>query len=260
MSARPEPNLGKTFGQIVDTYETFRPEYPAEVFTRILAAALPPRHTLVDLGVGTGKLARGFVDAFSEIIGVEPDPVMAEKLRVLEPRISVRMGTAEEIFFEPGSIDAVTIGHALHWMDPAAVLAQVTKWLRVGGLFAICGGGFCPPKESAVREMVDREFEEKWADFRDPRAKKQFPEEVLRSEPRMAVIENGTVSDLRVLTVAQYVGYCKSTSHGNAYARSLSDPESYWRDFEARLRAAAAPSDELHVDFSRFLMMLRKHS
>lgn len=259
MSARPEPNLGKTFGQIVDTYETFRPEYPTEVFTRILAAALPPRRALVDLGVGTGKLARGFVGAFDSIVGVEPDPVMAEKVRALEPAIEVRMGTAEDIVFEPGTIDAVTIGHALHWMDPAAVLAQVTKWLRVKGLFAICGGGFCPPDEGAAREMVDREFEEKWADFRDPRAKKQFPEEVLRSEPRMAVMENGTVPDPRVLTVAQYVGYCKSTSHGNAFARSLADPEGYWRDFESRLRATS-PDGDLHVDFSRFLMMLRKES
>jgi SAM-dependent methyltransferase len=258
MPAPAEMNLGKTFGQIVDTYETFRPDYPPEVFARILAAATPPRGRLVDLGVGTGKLARGFVGKFEEIIGVEPDAVMAEKLRALEPKITVRMGTAEEIFFEPSSIDAVTIGHALHWMDPAAVLAQVTKWLRNEGLFAVCGGGFCPP-DGPARVIVDREFEEKWRDYRDPRTKKQFPEEVLRSSPRMSVVENVTVPDRRTLTAAQYAGYCRSTSHGNAYSRSLSDPESYWRDFESRLRAAQ-PDDQLHVDFSRFLMILRKRS
>jgi SAM-dependent methyltransferase len=252
----PEINLGKSFGQIVDTYETFRPDYPPEVFSRILASATPPRRTLVDLGVGTGKLARGFVDAFEEVIGVEPDAVMAEKLKSLEPKITVRMGTAENIFFESSSVDVVTIGHALHWMDPQAVLAQVARWLRIGGLFAICGGGFCPP-DGPARDLVEKEFETRWAAFRDPKTKKQFPEDVLRSSPQMSVIDSLIVPDLRTLSVAEYVGYCRSTSHGNAYARSLSDPASYWRDFDSRLRAAQ-PDNRLQVDFSRFLMLLHK--
>jgi hypothetical protein len=105
--------------------------------------------------------------------------------------------------------------------------------------------------------MLIREFEERWSDFRDPRTKKQFPEEVLRSEPRMAVIESTTVPDIRFLTVAQYTGYCRSTSHGNAYARSLPEPESYWHDFESRLNDAE-PGNTLEVDFSRFLMLLKK--
>ncbi len=256
MSARPEPNLGKNFGQIVETYDCFRPDYPQEVFDRILRATTPPRGLLVDLGVGTGKMARGFIDDFDQIVGVEPDVAMAAKLGEVEPRIAVRISTAEEVQFQPGSIDLVTIGHALHWMDPAIVLAHVTTWLRPAGIFAVCGGGFCAPEGSAG-ELVNREFEERWSDFRDPRTKRQFPEDVLRSEPRMAELESTTVPDVRTLTAGQYTGYCRSTSHGNAYARSLADPESYWRDFEARLNDAQ-PGDKLEVDFSRFLMLLKK--
>ncbi len=256
MPAHPEPNLGKSFGEIVDTYDCFRPNYPQEVFDRILAAATPPSNLLVDLGVGTGKMARGFVGRFDRIIGVEPDPAMAAKLLELEPKITVRMETSEEVEFEPASVDLVTIGHALHWMDPAIVLSRVTGWLRPAGILAVCGGGFCPP-EGAAGDLVNREFEERWSDFRDPRTKKQFPEEVLRSEPRMFVLESATVPDIRFLTVAQYVGYCRSTSHGNAYARSLADPEAYWFGFESRL-SATQPLDRLKVDFSRFLMLLKR--
>lgn len=251
-----ELNLGKKFGEFADAYDCFRPDYPHEIFLRILSAVPPPHNRLGDLGVGTGKMARGFLGEFDEIIGVEPDAAMAEKLRKLEPRIQVRIATAEEIVFPAASVDLVTIGHALHWMDPAAVLSRVTKWLRPGGIFAICGGGFCSP-EGALGEVVKKEFEERWNAYRDPRTKEQFPEELLRSEPRMSVIEVTTVSDVRTLTAAQYAGYCRSTSHGNAYARSLNDAEMYWRDLEARFRAAQ-PNENMEVDFKRFLMLLKK--
>ncbi len=251
-----EIDLGKNFGQIVDAYERFRPGYPAEIFRRIVAAVPPPHRRLVDLGIGTGKLARGFLNDFPEIIGVEPDPAMAEKLSQLEPRIVVRIGIAEEIVFEPSTIDLVTVGHALHWMNPAVVAARASTWLRAGGVFAVVAGGFCVPG-GTLREIIDREFAEKWAAFRDPRTKKQLPEEALRTHPNMIVIENSLVPDVRTLTVSDYVGYCRSTSHGNAYARSLSDPEWYWADFESRLRAAV-PRDEVVVDFSRSLTLLRK--
>jgi SAM-dependent methyltransferase len=256
MNAPANLNLGKKFGQIADTYDSFRPDYPSEVFSRTLAAAAPPRKLLVDLGVGTGKMARGFIGSFDEIIGVEPDPAMAAKLRELEPRIRVRFDTAEEVVFAPASVDLTTIGHALHWMDPAIVLSRVTEWLRPSGIFAICGGGFCAPA-GPVGELVQREFDERWADFRDPRTKKQFPEDILRSEPRMAVLESATVPDVRHLTAAQYTGYCRSTSHGNAYARTLADPDAYWRELESRIRTAAS-GDTLEIDFSRFLMLLKK--
>jgi ubiquinone/menaquinone biosynthesis C-methylase UbiE len=209
-----ELNLGKKFGEIADTYDCFRPDYSRNIFSRILDAVSPPRNRLVDLGVGTGKMARGFLGECDEITGVEPDAAMAEKLRKLDPRIQVRIATAEEIAFPAASVDLVTIGHALHWMDPAAVLSRVTEWLRPGGIFAVCGGGFCSP-EGAVGEVVKREFEERWNAYRD-RTKKQFPEEALRSEPRMSVVEVTTLHDVRMLTAAQYAGYCRSTSHGNA--------------------------------------------
>jgi hypothetical protein len=136
------------------------------------------------------------------------------------------------------------------------VLSRVTLWLRSGGVFAVVAGGFCPP-DGPTREIIDREFEEKWAAFRDPRTKKQPPDEVLRSNPQMNVIEDSIVPDVRSLTVAQYVGYCRSTSHGNAYARSLADPESYWRAFESRLRNKQ-PDDKIPVDFSRSLTLVKK--
>jgi|GEM_PF-5783734 len=173
MPAQSELNLGKKFGEVADIYDQFRTDYPRDIFVRILAAVAPPHNRLVDLGVGTGKMARRFLGEFDEIVGVEPDVAMAEKLRKLEPRIQVRIATAEEVVFPAASVDLVTVAHALHWMDATAVLSRVTEWLRPAGIFAICGGEFCSPR-GAAGEVVKREFEECWNACRDPRSKRHF--------------------------------------------------------------------------------------
>src|ERR1700693_111890 len=54
-----ELNLGKKFGQIADAYDCFRPDYPREIFSRILGAVTPPRQRLVDLGLGRARWREG---------------------------------------------------------------------------------------------------------------------------------------------------------------------------------------------------------
>ncbi|MGD0957863.1 MAG: hypothetical protein ABR953_13690 [Candidatus Acidiferrales bacterium] len=66
------------FGQAVDAYVAFCPEYPHELFERILAAvSLDHRDRAMDLGAATGKSARALLDHFSEVVAVEPDALMA---------------------------------------------------------------------------------------------------------------------------------------------------------------------------------------
>lgn len=78
------------FGKAAEAYSNFRPEYPPEMFARILAA-LPSgrRERAMDVGAGTGKATRLLAEQFAEVIAVEPDPLMAEKLREEEPRAIV---------------------------------------------------------------------------------------------------------------------------------------------------------------------------
>jgi len=73
----------------------------------------------------------------------------------------------------------------------------------------------------------------------------------------MSVLELTDVPDIQFLNVADFTGYCRSTSYGIAFARSLADPELYWRDLESRFRAAQ-PDDKVQVDFTRWLMLLKK--
>lgn len=244
------------FGHAAKAYDAYRPGYPPTIYEKIFRALNPPRHTAVDLGSGTGKFAHGLLAEFDQVIAIEPDEQMAARLVENEPHVVVQSKIAETAHFDRASIDLVTAAHALHWMEPAIVLARVTEWLRADGVLAVCGGDF-PKTVGHIREVIRAEFDARWNQFRDERVLKQFPEAILRSEPRMSVLELTNVPDIQFLTVADFAGYCRSTSYGIAFARSLADPESYWRDLESRFRAAE-PDDRVQVDFTRWLMLLRK--
>src|ERR1700722_8535176 len=80
------------FGQAADAYQTFRPDYPAEIFQRILAwipADADARNCAIDLGAGTGKASRELVKSFREVIAIEPDPLMVEKLCEAAPGATI---------------------------------------------------------------------------------------------------------------------------------------------------------------------------
>jgi hypothetical protein len=72
-----------------------------------------------------------------------------------------------------------------------------------------------------------------------------------------ALIDETTVRDRQPLTPEEFAGYCRSTSYGSAYGRSLADPESYWCGLECRF-CDAWPHAKIQVDMSRWLMRMRK--
>ena len=97
------------FGPVASAYSAFRPAYPQKLYD-IIFAAVPPdrRRCAMDLGAGTGQSASPLLQWFERVIAVEADPRMAEELRRAEPRIEVRVITAEECPQPPESLDLVT--------------------------------------------------------------------------------------------------------------------------------------------------------
>ncbi len=246
------------FGQAADAYSVFRPEYPPQLFERILAA-LPPdrRHRAMDLGAGTGRTTRALLDYFDEVIAVEADALMAEKLRKAAPQALIRITTAEECHQEPASIDLVNVATALHWMDVPRVIANVELWLRPAGIFAVYGGPF-PRTPEPIKAIIRQEFHEHWDTYRDERLRrKEFPQSIIRAASVLHLVEDTTIPYVLPVTPHEFAGFCRSTSYGSAFARTLSDPDAYWRDLEERFRQAW-PDAKIPVDFKAYLLLARK--
>jgi ubiquinone/menaquinone biosynthesis C-methylase UbiE len=98
----------------------------------------------LDVGCGTGadlgELAQA-VGPAGAVIGVDHDPVMVAEAARRYAGVSyldIRAGDAHQLPVADHSVDRVRIDRVLqHVSDPAAVLAQVRRVLRPGGLVAL---------------------------------------------------------------------------------------------------------------------------
>jgi SAM-dependent methyltransferase len=247
------------FGKAALAYCTYRPGYSPELYEHILAA-LPAgaRGRAMDLGAGTGQATRELAALFAEVIAVEPDPLMAEKLKEVEPRAIVRVTTAEECEQEPSSVDMVMAATALHWMDVPRAIENAERWLKPRGVLAICGGGL-PRMPNAVWAVVKRDLLELWDAFRDPRLKrKDFPESIVRVAKELEIVEEASISQMIEMTAHDFAGFWRSTSYASAYGRTLGhDEEQYWRGLEERIHVAW-PGEQIPIDFKIWLIVMRK--
>ncbi|MEA2650557.1 MAG: hypothetical protein QOI85_278 [Chloroflexota bacterium] len=73
MKIAPPEVRARAFDAWADEYERYRPGYPAALFELIAERlALPPGAALVDLGAGTGKVARAGAARGWRVTAVDP--------------------------------------------------------------------------------------------------------------------------------------------------------------------------------------------
>jgi SAM-dependent methyltransferase len=119
-----------SFGVAADAYERGRPSYPAEAIDWLV----PTRATRVlDLGAGTGKLTRQLLDRGLDVIAVEPSAGMRDEFRLAVPGVPVVGGTAERLPLASGSVDAILVAQAWHWVEPSLGIPEAARVLAPGG-------------------------------------------------------------------------------------------------------------------------------
>jgi SAM-dependent methyltransferase len=121
-----------SFGGVAALYDKARPSYPAGLIDALMN--LSP-HRVLDVGCGTGKVARLLADRGCDILGIEPDPSMAALAR--SHGITVEESTFES--WEPrGRVyDLIVSGQAWHWVNPTVGVAKAGSVLRPGGHLAV---------------------------------------------------------------------------------------------------------------------------
>jgi SAM-dependent methyltransferase len=125
------PPPAQRFGAVAGLYDRARPVYPQALVDDLLA---PEPRDVLDVGCGTAKAGRLFVGPGRRVLGVEPDPLMADVAR----RYGVEIEVAEFERWDPRdrTFDLLISGTAWHWVDPVAGAAKAASVLRAGGRFA----------------------------------------------------------------------------------------------------------------------------
>ncbi|MEI6620829.1 MAG: class I SAM-dependent methyltransferase [Actinomycetes bacterium] len=125
-----------SFGAWAQDYDRYRPGYPPEVL-EFLLSQVPGDGTVVDIGAGTGQLARGLLGLGANVIGVEPDDRMREVLAGVVGSDRALAGTAERIPLPDASVDAVFGSQMWHWVDITKAVPEVARVLKPGGTLGI---------------------------------------------------------------------------------------------------------------------------
>ena len=133
--------VAESFGEDAERYDRTRPRYPAALVERIAAAG----PDVLDVGSGTGIVARQLQAAGCRVLGVEPDARMAAFGR--RHAVQAEVATFEE--WDPAGrvFDAVVAGQAWHWVDPVAGAAKAARVLRPGGRLVVFWNAFGIPPE-----------------------------------------------------------------------------------------------------------------
>src|SRR5690242_4721301 len=141
MPTVPEPHeireVAESFGVNAERYDRARPAYPAALIERLASG-----QDVLDVGCGTGIVARQLRAAGCRVLGVDVDERMAEQAR--RGGLEVEVSTFEAWDPGPRTFDTVVAGQTWHWIDPVAGAAKAAHVLRPGGRLAVFWNVFRP--------------------------------------------------------------------------------------------------------------------
>ncbi len=163
------------FGKTAEDYSRHRAGFPDQLFERLSAFGIGgPGQRILDLGTGTGALARGFARRGAEVTALDIAPEMLSAAAALAAaeglEVDFREGGAEATGLPEGAFDVVTAGQCWHWFDSAAAAAEARRLLRPEGRIAICHFDWLPLPGNVVAasEALIRSHNPAWTlDGRD---------------------------------------------------------------------------------------------
>ncbi len=141
--------LDPDFGLTAEDYSRHRSGFPPEVVARLAGFGVEVAgRDVLDIGTGTGSLARLFARAGARVTGVDPAAPLLEQARELDRaagvRIAYEVATAEATGLSDAAFDVVSAGQCWHWFDAPKAAAEVRRLLRPGGHVVIAHFDWLP--------------------------------------------------------------------------------------------------------------------
>jgi SAM-dependent methyltransferase len=147
----------------------FRPGYPEEFYDLLarLGVGLPGQRIL-DLGTGTGVLARAFAAHGAEVTGADVAPAQIREAEKLAAKrgltVRFRVSRAEDLDFPEDSFDAVSAGQSWIYFDAATLKPKLRRWLRDRGWIVLTHLNWLPLEDPVAGRSEDlvRQFNPQW--------------------------------------------------------------------------------------------------
>lgn len=143
------------FGKTAADYATHRAGFPPAFFDLLTSRGFAAAgQEAVDLGCGTGTVARGLAALGLNVIGVEPAEALLVQARALDEEagvsITYRVGQAEQTGLPDDGFDLVTAGQCWHWFDRTKAAQEANRLLRSDGRLLISHFDWLPLQGNVV--------------------------------------------------------------------------------------------------------------
>ncbi len=166
------------FASTVAFYESARPPYGAAFFAAVAQKlGFDRSQRLLDVGAGPGILTIGFATACREVVGVDPERAMAEAARSAAARADVAAtfieGRFEDLAAGLDAFDVVTIGRAIHWLDPKGARLALDRVVAPRGKVLVCNAGSVKDGRNPWLEAFNA-VRDRWRGERPKRDHKTF--------------------------------------------------------------------------------------
>jgi len=156
--------LKTTFNTAAERYHARRPNYPPELFDKLVAETHLPEHAeLLEIGPGTGQATKPFAERGYNITAIELGDALAAKAREVladYSNVDVITGAFEDVELPSEHYDLVYSATAIHWIKPGLKFAKPHQLLKPGGYLAIIH------TEHVSDELVDKFFHATWPIYR----------------------------------------------------------------------------------------------
>jgi ubiquinone/menaquinone biosynthesis C-methylase UbiE len=158
------------FGRYSEDYAAYRPLVPASVYERLNTIIRIGGSRSLDLATGPGTIALELGARGSAVVGIDTsEELIATATRIaaernLESGVRFTVARAEHTGLAGSSFDLVTAGQCWHWFDGDAVLAEVQRVLRPGGVLAIVYYSYLAEHSAVAHDTEDLilEFNPSW--------------------------------------------------------------------------------------------------
>ena len=131
------------FASTVAYYETARPPYGAAFFAAVARSSVSIKANGCSMSApGQASSLSAFAPYCRQVIGVDPEPGMVQAARGAAERAGLEVtfieGRFEDAAAKLGAFDIVTIGRAIHWLDPDPARAALDRALGPHGKVLVC--------------------------------------------------------------------------------------------------------------------------
>ena len=161
--------MNVNFGLTASDYAKHRAGFPNAFFESVFDKGIVKiGDELVDLGTGTGTLARGFAERGCNVIGIDIAAQMLELAKDISQHagleVDFRFAKAEATGLPDDTFDVVTAGQCWHWFDHPAAALEVKRILKPNGRIVIAYFDWLPLKGNVVdlTERLIQTYNPKW--------------------------------------------------------------------------------------------------